>query len=312
MADYTYDSGYDGPIVGGRASLANWAGAAISLALVVGIGVWGYKLIARDVSGVPVVIAMDGPMRIAPEQPGGQLADHQGLAVNTVAGHGTAAAPADRLVLAPRPAGLGEEDIASGLIQPAKPAPIQASLQTELPVLTQDTTSVTIPEDSPLAQNPDLAAIVNELAGGATPLTPLEPGEDAAVQTTLSDIAPGLSRSLRPRLRPSALRTASLEPVLPASSSVVELDAAKLPTGTRLVQIGAFDSADDARAAWSKLDTRFSDYLEGKDRVIQKASSGGREFFRLRAHGFADLSDARRFCAALVAGNVDCIPVVTR
>jgi hypothetical protein len=35
-------------------------------------------------------------------------------------------------------------------------------------------------------------------------------------------------------------------------------------------------------------------------------------FYRLRAHGFTDLSDARRFCAAFVAGGVDCIPVVTR
>jgi hypothetical protein len=28
--------------------------------------------------------------------------------------------------------------------------------------------------------------------------------------------------------------------------------------------------------------------------------------------GFEDLSDARRFCSALVARNADCIPVVTR
>jgi hypothetical protein len=35
-------------------------------------------------------------------------------------------------------------------------------------------------------------------------------------------------------------------------------------------------------------------------------------FYRLRAHGFADLSDARRFCAAFVAQNVDCIPVLNR
>ncbi len=46
--------------------------------------------------------------------------------------------------------------------------------------------------------------------------------------------------------------------------------------------------------------------------MIQKAESGGRTFYRLRAMGFADLSDARRFCSALVAGNADCIPVTTR
>ncbi|HBS49363.1 MAG TPA: sporulation protein SsgA, partial [Rhodobacteraceae bacterium] len=33
---------------------------------------------------------------------------------------------------------------------------------------------------------------------------------------------------------------------------------------------------------------------------------------RLRAMGFDDISDARRFCSALVAGGADCIPVTTR
>jgi hypothetical protein len=52
--------------------------------------------------------------------------------------------------------------------------------------------------------------------------------------------------------------------------------------------------------------------LNGKTRIIQKATSGGRVFYRLRAMGFEDIADARRFCSALVAQNADCIPVVTR
>ena len=37
------------------------------------------------------------------------------------------------------------------------------------------------------------------------------------------------------------------------------------------------------------------------------ATSGGRTFYRLRAMGFEDLSDARRFCSALVAENAECM-----
>ncbi len=44
---------------------------------------------------------------------------------------------------------------------------------------------------------------------------------------------------------------------------------------------------------------------------IQKAESGGKVFYRLRAFGFDDLSDARQFCSA-VNDKVACIPVVTR
>lgn len=36
-------------------------GAAASVALVAGVGVWSYQLMVRDVSGVPVVRAAEGP-----------------------------------------------------------------------------------------------------------------------------------------------------------------------------------------------------------------------------------------------------------
>ena len=71
-----------------------WTGALMSVALIDGLGVWGYQLAVRDVSGVPVVRALEGPMRVAPDDPGGEQAEHQGLAVNNVAAEGVAAGPA--------------------------------------------------------------------------------------------------------------------------------------------------------------------------------------------------------------------------
>nr|MDJ0820720.1 SPOR domain-containing protein [Paracoccaceae bacterium] len=125
MTDFTYGSeAVAAPSSSRTATLTNLAGAVISLALLVGVGVWGYKLLVRDVSGIPVVQAMEGPMRVAPEDPGGRLADHQGLAVNRVVGAGGTEPPAERLVLAPRPAGLASEDVALGTIRPtARAAP---------------------------------------------------------------------------------------------------------------------------------------------------------------------------------------------
>ena len=35
--------------------MTNLAAAALSAALIVGVGVWGYKLMVRDVTGLPVV-----------------------------------------------------------------------------------------------------------------------------------------------------------------------------------------------------------------------------------------------------------------
>ncbi|WP_425100624.1 SPOR domain-containing protein [Tropicibacter sp. S64] len=335
MADYTYQGAADAaPTSRSAGSMANIAGAVVSLALVAGVGVWGYKTIARDVSGIPVVKATTSPMRIAPDNPGGELADNQGLAVNEVAGTGKAEGPAERLVLAPRPAGLSEEDVAQGLLTAVTPHP-----EAPRPVAVQPAPDLSAPEPAPALTQPvetdPVAALAAELAAGAEPLSALAPGEDVPVQAEivpeepLEDVTmaepdlpkpgPGLARSLRPKLRPSEMQTASLSAVAPeaiaaavAAAETQELDPAALPVGTRLVQIGAFDSEDAARSEWKRLEVRFGEYLDGKDRVIQKASSGGRTFYRLRAHGFEDLSDARRFCAAFVAQNVDCIPLVTK
>lgn len=323
MADYTYEGASMAPASVKVASLGNWLGAAASIALIVGVGMWGYRVMARDVAGVPIVQAMGGPMRVAPSDPGGDVADHQGLSVNAIAGVGAAAAPSDRLVLAPVPAGLAAEDVATGdlIAVPQSPLmPLQASLADKASAL-----------ELSVAETDPIQVLANQLASGATPLTALEPGSDKPVITGVTDLAAagttpsvaptprrveapkpgkGLARSLRPRLRPVGLRTASLgaQPV-DVSKTTKEIDPATLPSGTRLAQIGAFDSPETARKEWARLEVRFGDYLEGKDRVIQRANSGGKIFYRLRVHGFADVAESRRFCSAFEAQNIDCIPV---
>jgi len=111
--------------------------------------------------------------------------------------------------------------------------------------------------------------------------------------------------------------TPAIAPVEVAAARVVsapaaDVDAATIAPGTRLAQLGAYDSAEIAQKEWDRLYGRFGEYMEGKSRVIQKAQSGGRTFYRLRAMGFEDLSDARRFCSALLAEKAACIPVKVR
>ncbi|MGR3453725.1 SPOR domain-containing protein, partial [Pseudooceanicola sp.] len=179
------------------------------------------------------------------------------------------------------------------------------------------------------ATDAGIKALAEQLAAGAKPFADSAdtdagglPQAEAAV--AMAGDASGVLRSLRPRQRPAALKAAFASGALPvaaavqtgpiatAPAAVEEIDPATIETGTRLAQLGAYDSEDDARKDWTRLHGSFEDYMEGKARVIQKASSGGRTFYRLRAMGFTDLSDARRFCAAFVAQDAECIPVVTR
>lgn len=300
-------------------NLTNFAGAAMSLALIAGVSVWGYKLVMRDVSGIPVVRAAEGEMRVRPEDPGGQLARNTGLAVNEVAAAGEASGPVDQVTLAPRPTDLTDEDqpIAAQTVAPVQqpePLNVAASL---------DATHVDV---AAALGDGDIDALVKQLTTGADAID-AEPVEAEIVQASVATAdlpetptpvpavvkGPGPKASKRPQLRPaSAPRTVVPAPGAESEPQVTDLDATTVPTGTRLVQLGAFDSPEVARSEWDKMQGRFGDLLRDKDRIVQQAQSGGRTFYRLRAHGFADLSDARRFCSALVAEGADCIPVVTR
>lgn len=315
-------------------AFAALSGAGLSLALLVGVGVWGYQLIARDVAGVPVVRAVQGEMRIRPAEPGGAQALNQGLSVNDVAAAGGTAGPSDRIVLAPEPIDLASED--TPLIDQLAAAQPRFAPQSEA---ASNSASLSLSGTEDDAQgNQDLRmasieALAAQIAAGATPLSTqgqvvvsapvitslsgvpsVGNGQGQALTVSPSAIAPstpGLAISLRPKIRPEGVRTASLD-ATSAASGTREIDPETIPAGTRLVQLGAYESPEVARTEWERFSTRFADYMEGKDRVVQRAQSGGRTFYRLRAMGFSDLADARRFCSALTAQNTDCIPVVTR
>lgn len=320
------------------APLIGLSGAVVSLALVAGTGVWGYKLFMRDVSGVPVVQSVKGAMRISPENPGGQPAEHQGLSVNSVAAEGIAAKPADRLVLAPAPISLSDDDQAVTLT--SLPTVEIDVLEDHQPDKTSTAGDLAGDIVAPPALKPNqiasIEALANQLASDAEPLSGVQSDTSSAVVTTVAvtststeaasptktaPVMQGMVNvSLRPRLRPEKTADAAVEVASADSSAIgtiIDVGAAvtpndQVPVGTRLVQLGAFASPEIAHAEWGKLSIRFEELLENKTRIIQKASSGGKVFYRLRAMGFADLSDARRLCSALKAEGSDCIPVVVR
>ncbi len=281
----------------------NFLGAVVSVGLVVGIGIWGYKLLVRDVSGVPVVRAAEGPMRVQPEEPGGAQASHQGLAVNDVAAEGAASDPADRLVLAPEPLELSLEDEPAANLTPVD---TEEAEDRATPTAEAGEPTPTPEADESDVQLASVDALVAAIVKDVDPIQDVTPVAAPKVEG-------GLGRSLRPLLRPAALVSQPAVAVaVAATPAAAEVEASTIPVGTRLAQLGAFESAEIARSEWTRLNGKFGEYLEGKQRVVQKAQSGGRTFYRLRAMGFADLNDARRFCSALVAENAECIPVVTR
>lgn len=331
------------------AQVVNRAGAIVSIALVVGACVWGYRVLSRDVSGIPVVRALEGPMRVQPDNPGGRQAEHQGLAVNQVAADESSAKFADRLIVAPPPIALNAGDAVvtrtSVPIVSSEELTVEVAAPAQDPV-TQELAAQKATAQETVAQNPIVAPapldigktmsvseLAAQLAAGATPLggetvtaasvepTPVKADlspADTAEAAPNSTLTGGIKRSLRPVVRPVGLATSAPDAIeLALASAAIDaaptiIDAADIPAGTRMVQLGAFASPEVASAEWDKLLGKFDDYLGDKSRVIQRATSGGRVFYRLRAMGFETVSDARRLCSALKAENADCIPVTTR
>jgi hypothetical protein len=322
----------------------NVAAAAISVALIGGVGIWGYKLLMRDVTGVPVVRALVGEMRVSPENPGGVIATHIGLSVNSVPALGGAAQPEDRLILAPSNVSLQAEDLEvtsaaeAGEVVASVQGPLGAAITTSLSSDDMTTSaqggdqiaalSMPIDPSVPLTAA-DVLALADQIAAGAAPMSDLADGVNVPIEVAVNgvvvnpDLIPdgvsGVRRSVRPTARPASRPavvatpvSADVEPAAVTPAVTGEVTTAVIPVGTKLVQLGAFDSADIAASEWARMTQRFPEFFDDKDQIIQQANSGGRTFFRLRAMGFTDLSDARRFCSALSAEGAACIPVVVR
>ncbi len=300
MADTELGELY-GTVARPRSGFQAWigvAGAVTSLALVAGIGVWGYKLAMRDVNGIPVIRALEGPMRIQPKDPGGERMAFQGLAVNEVAADGTAGGISDEVTLAPPEPELLDHDLPQAELVSASIPSLKSATDDAVAAVLDQASEGDSEGDTEIAD-----ASVANLAETAQPVVGVIPTS-----------VPGVRTSPRPPPRPQALVLAAAAAEPAPVPKAVEIDADSLPPGSRLVQLGAFETPDLAREAWARVAAKFTDVMAGKERVIQQASAGGQTFFRLRVAGFTDLADARRFCATLAADRANplCVPVATR
>lgn len=315
--------------LGRVARLTHYIGALVSVMLMVGLAVWGYQLVVRDVSGVPVIRAVEGEGRIAPDEPGGMLSDREGLAVNDVAA-GTAATPVERVAIAPARTTLDAQDVAMGELGATAREAAGAD-----DYLGEPGAAAVAMSDAEVARR--AAALEGEMAAGVPSVGPMEadrvpvtaavtdtqgqPALDTAINAALAEagVQPAVASSARPAPRPRRIAAAApaAAPVAvaesaPAADAVPTLPATRVASGTPLVQIGAFDSGAIAESEWSRVSGRYGDLFTGKSPIVQEHRAGGRTFYRLRIAGFETRDEARKFCAALIAAGTDCIPAAAQ
>ena len=89
MTEQVYSASAEGNLYkdfqNSKLSIFSIFGAVISLNLILWAGYWTYNIISRDINGIPIVAAQPGPLRVAPDTPGGIEAENIELAVTKIA-----------------------------------------------------------------------------------------------------------------------------------------------------------------------------------------------------------------------------------
>jgi hypothetical protein len=302
-------------------------GAIVFVGVIVVMGVWAWRLGTRDATEVPVIRAMEGPSRMQPADPGGLQAAHQGLEVNGVLGGAPERSRASEIPPArPTPPALAKEDAPQGELVASAPQALAEKVAGQVAAkLAAPNEGAAAAAVQPILPS-DVTADEEGLLGGAG-----EAAEVPGAEVAGADDA--AASAVRPRNRPAGLQVARAEAPVRATSaaappvaeaapepaaarpapakaaSVATNEVGSVQSGARLVQLGAFDSEEITRKAWSSLVAKNPDLLSSKSLYVERTTSNARVFYRLRVAGFQSADDTRRMCEALRGRGVACIPV---
>ena len=281
-----------------------WTGAALSLFLLAGAIGWSYQLIVRDVNQIPIVRAQLGPLRVAPDNPGGLTAANQGLSVTQLAVNEKPLL-SNEIYLAPAAEILNEENLALKVKEEYESNKVDGAFEIKEVNAENSMNLEALPDQKEVDSRSNDVGVLSKAAFSQKKIE-IENAVSLALSIT-NDPDKSLSW-LRPKIRPVGFyRNGNITEDQIVSNEPMP----KLPIGSAVVQLGAFDSKSLAESEWQRFEKILGSILIPKKMVVQKAESGGKIFYRLRASGFSDISDARQFCTA-ISDKVACIPVVTR
>lgn len=258
--------------------IVNWAGALLSIIILITLIIWGFSLNVSDSAEIPVVKAKIKELRVVSEEPGGQIVNYQGLSVNNVQEQGSAQSAATRIILAPEPIELIEEDI-----------------------------NISIIENSRVTNEPKVSSLNNG-----------DGENKKEIINVLDGISPfAVVISVIPKIR-NLYSTHSLDKIIenndvdltPGTKDKIKAtNEVSLKPGTNLVQLGFYSTKQKARKVWSDLMINNSSVFKNKKRIIQNVNIRGNNSYRLTVVGFSGLGESRDFCLFLRDFLPTCLPM---
>ncbi len=262
--------------------------------------------VQRGRQDVPRIIAAEtGPVKTAPEQPGGAANPYKGLKIyNNKAPADTAKNDALPSIITqpgePMFSAFGPKHPAGGT-QSAQAKPATAAAPTPAPV--QQQVAVQAPPPAPVHAAPAPAP------------TPVQQAPTAAPKPAAAPAKPPVQMAAgKPAPAPVVTKSA---PVMtqPAPAPIAVAKSAPVPTATSVVssnyvaQIAAFKSQAEAEAGWAAFKKNHASTLGGMSPNIVSVDLGEKgTWFRLRTGSFTDKAAAADFCTKLKAEGASCLP----
>jgi hypothetical protein len=297
-----------------------YLGAAVAVGLLGYLGSWAYELVTRDISGVPVVRAAEGPLRVVPQDRDAPQPEYQGLSVNDVVSGGNADDAPASVALAPEPLPVDESDLLSLAQSQQAQQEIERQAATPLPELESESVPAPIappkpePVIVPQPQQPMMSA--EDVAILEQSLAQIRQTEQSAPAAPTPPSAP--QSTPIPQLRPQTIgaqppqAVVAAQPQTPPAVAAVsaprdEVPAGEVPDDEFVAQLVVLGSLGAARDEWQKIAARHVDLFADKQRVVMEIERNGSIMYRLRVAGFVDRNAARDFCLNLKARGQDCI-----
>ena len=312
MTEQVYSASAEGSlckdIQNSKLSIFSIFGAVISLNLILWAGYWTYNIISRDINGIPIVAAQPGPLRVAPDTPGGIEAENIELAVTKIASQELPPNP-KAVELAPGTEKLTPDDLT--IFQAIKQKKIidrQAALNNQIhlgviePNLSKEISLEPVNTVTNTA-NYSITENQSELVAAALALA-LKPSADNLIANA---VAQNKFKQIKPRLRPGSLLEASVS----TTETVIRPALASVERGLAVVQFGTFATETVAFEEWDRLSKNLSVILDGRPKYVERIKRNGNEIYRLRLGGFVNIDDASRFCSAVISQE-NCVPVIAK
>ena len=291
-----------------KLSIFSIFGAVISLNLILWAGYWTYNIISRDINGIPIVAAQPGPLRVAPDTPGGIEAENIELAVTKIASQELPPNP-KAVELAPSTEKLTPDDLTIfQAIRQKKIIDRQAALNNQVhlgviePNLSKEISFEPVNTVTNTA-NYSITENQSELVAAALALA-LKPSADNLIGNA---VAQNKFKQIKPRSRPGSLPKVSMA----NTETVIRPPLTSVETGLAVVQFGTFATETVAFEEWDRLSKNLSVILDGRPKYVERIKRNGNEIYRLRLGGFVNIDDASRFCSAVISQE-NCVPVIAK